>query len=83
MGLEIAWFFKFEHFKCIVLIKILLWCAIFTWVWLQHIHPSTHPQTYIYKVIICYGTQPADCSELFLLLLISGEYSSQSKFFPT
>ena len=32
---------------------------------------------------ICYGTQPADCNELFLLLLILGEYSSQCEVFPS
>ena len=28
-GLEIAFFSKYEHFKCIALIKISLWCAVF------------------------------------------------------
>ena len=30
----------------------------------------------------CYDTQPADCNELFLLLLIPGEYSSWCESSP-
>ena len=30
----------------------------------------------------CFGTQPADCNELFQLLLISGDYSSRTEVFP-
>ena len=29
-----------------------------------------------WSISMCYGIQPADCNELFLLLLIQGEYSS-------
>ena len=41
--------------------------------------------TYFYKQkhAKCYGTQPADCNELFPMLLISGEYLSRGEFFPT
>ena len=38
---------------------------------------------YTHIHIHCYGTQPADYNELFLLLLISGEYSSQRWVLPS
>ena len=39
-------------------------------------YDETCEQFKIYIQGICYGTQPVDCNELFLLLLIPGEYLS-------
>ena len=59
--------------------------SFFSLQYVWHLQPSTFTPTlqvfpsprWRLKFSYCYGNQPVDCNELFLLLLIPGEYSSR------